>query len=151
MRRPRRALDRLDRGPDLGEVAGGRGGRLADAGRGAVLAEDRAHRGAPLAGGDAGLGGGDRGRHDVLARPAAASQRGEGRLDRGGVAAGAPGRQAGDLLGLDRGVDDHDAAVAGGQRRRLGLGEAVDADDGGRAGLDAGEPGGVGGDELPFM
>ena len=56
-------------------------------------------------------------------------------------------REAGDLLGLDGGVDDEDAAVAGGERRGLGLGEAVDADDHGLAGLDAGEAGGVGGDE----
>ena len=56
------------------------------------------------------------------------AQRGERRGDRGRVAAVAPGAQAVDLLGLGGGVDDEDAAVAGGQRRGLGLGVAVDAD-----------------------
>ena len=40
--------------------------------------------------------------------------------------------------GLDGGIDDHDGAFAGGQRRRLGLGPPVDADDDLLAGFDAG-------------
>ena len=102
---------------------------------------------APFAGGDAGLRGGDGGGHDVGAGAGVGLERGEGGVDGGGVAGGAPGVQAGDLLGLDGGVDDHDAILAGGERRGLGLGEAVDADDGGGAGLDAGEPGAVRADE----
>ena len=76
---PEPAAGRLDRRADLGEIARGRGRGLADAGRRAVLAEHLAQRRAPFAGGDAGLGGGDRGRHDVVARPrAAACSVGEG-------------------------------------------------------------------------
>ena len=147
IRRPRRAEAASHGGADLGEVAGSGGGGLGDAGGGAVLAEDLAHGGAPFAGGDAGLRGGDRGGHDAGALAGGGFQRRQGGVHGGGVAGVAPGLEAGDLLGLDGGVDDEDAAFAGGERGRLGLGEAVDADDGGGARLDAGEPGGVGGDE----
>ena len=91
------------------------------------------------------MGAGDRGRHDVAAFAAAAAlSSARAAATALGVAGGAPGLQARDLLGLDRGVDGQDAAVlAGGERRGLGLGEAVDADDGLLAGLDGGEAGGV--------
>ena len=53
------------------------------------------------------------------------------------VALGAPLLQRRAALGLDRRVDDEDAAVGvGGQRRGLGRGEAVHADHGQLAGLD---------------
>ena len=45
-----------------------------NAGGGAVFAKGGAHHGAPFAGGDAGLGGGDRGGHDVGARRCAAAR-----------------------------------------------------------------------------
>ena len=56
-----------------------------------------------------------------------------------GVARRAPGLQALDLPALDGGIDGHDRAFAGRQRRGLGLGEGVDADHGLLAGLDGGE------------
>ena len=60
---------------------------------------------------------------------AARSSVGERCLDGLGIARCAPGGKALDLLGLDRRVDGLDGALAGGQRRGLRLGPAVDADD----------------------
>ncbi len=111
----------------------------ADAGRCAILAEDAAQGGAPLAGRDAGLGAGDRRLHDVAAFLGGAFEFGEGRLDGLGVTRGAPGLEAGDLLGLDGGIDGLDHGLTRGERGRLGLGPAVDADDDLLAALDAGQ------------
>ena len=70
------------------------------------------------------------------------------RVDRGLVALGAPALDRLALLGLDRGIDREDAAVAALQQRRgLGLGVAVDADDDLLAGLDAADALAVGVDE----
>ena len=59
--------------------------------------------------------------------------------DRGLVAVGSPLRDVVDRLGLDAGIDSEDGALAA-ERRRLGLGEAVDADDDLVAGLDPARP-----------
>ena len=75
----------------------------------------------------------------MFSRPSRATRRSsvERRVHRRLVALLAPAAQRLDLLGLDRGVDDEDAALGvRGQRRRLGLGVAVDADDHLLAGLD---------------
>ena len=85
----------LDVGADLVEACrpSVRAAR-ADAGRRAILAEHLAQRRAPFAGGDAGLGAGDRGRHDVARLPCRGLRRS---LERGatglGVARRAPGLQ----------------------------------------------------------
>ena len=117
--------------------ADGRRGGLADAGRRAVGAERLAQRARPLAGRHARAGGGDRGRHDVLVARRHAAQL----LQRGRhvAARGAPALELVARLLLDRRVDHQDPAV-GGQRRRLGLLVAVDADHHLLAGLDPADP-----------
>jgi hypothetical protein len=109
------------------------------AGGRAVGTEDLAQRLRPLAGGTAGAGCGDRRRHDVLVLLARhARELGQRRVDRALVARLAPAAQVGDLLGLDLGVDDENAALdVGGKRRGLGLGVLVDPDDDLLALLDA--------------
>ena len=64
------------------------------------------------------------------------------------VARRAPRVQPCDLLGLDLVRHGHDRVFAGGQRRRLGFDEAVDADDDLLVALDCLEPRGVALDEL---
>ena len=133
-RRPERLGDALDllaqrrRGRRPPAPAGG----LADAGRRAVRAEDVAQRLRPLAGRHARAGGGDRRGHDVLVvvgGDARAARRAP-RRPRPGRAARATRSTRLALLGLDARVDGEDAAVgAVGQRRRLGLGVPVEADD----------------------
>ena len=59
------ARDAIDLGADVVEAADVVAHGVADAGRRAVFAERLAQRPAPFAGGDAGFGAGDRGRHDV--------------------------------------------------------------------------------------
>ena len=90
----------VDFGADVVEALGivAHGG--ADAGRRAVFAEGGAQRKAPFAGGDAGFGAGDRGRHDVAAGLRRLAQRIERGGDRLAVARGAPGREPRDLVGL---------------------------------------------------
>src|SRR6185295_14677755 len=122
--------------------------RAADAGRRAVFAERVAQRRAPFAGGDAGLGGGDRGGHDVApfrGGGAQVLQRGRNGLC---VARGAPGLQALDLFGFDVMRDGQDRAFAGRKRRDFGLDELVDADDDLLAALDQLQPPRVRLDEL---
>ena len=131
------ALDLLAQRGQVGLVAVARGG-LADAGRRAELAEGLAQRGRPLAGRHAGLGGRDRRGHDVLVGLRDAAQLGQRGLGRG--ARRATARQAIDrvaLLGLDGGVDGHDPALLVDQRRGVGLGVLVHADDDLLAVLDA--------------
>src|SRR3954451_19846635 len=64
---PERLAQQLDLLAQLCHLLTTDGGGLAYPGRGAVLAERLAERLRPLPGGGAGAGGGDRGRHDVLA------------------------------------------------------------------------------------
>ena len=143
--------DLLDPGPDGLELGGReRGARpgLADPGRGAVVAEGVAQGLGPLPGGDPGAGRVDRGDHDVLIpgrRPAErVERRGHGRR----IALRAPELERRDLLGLEPGGHHEDPALGvGGQGRRLGLGEPVDADDGLLAGLDPADPLPVGVDQ----
>src|SRR5450631_1137551 len=93
---------------------GGRGGRLADAGRRAVAAEDLAEGSRPLSRGGAGASSGDRRDHQVLLAVLAARRRGERRQRRVHlvlVARGAPAAQRLNLLGFAGGVDDQDAAL----------------------------------------
>ena len=124
---------------------------LADAGGGAVGAEHLAQRARPLARRGAGARGGDRRDHQVLLRALLGGdprELGEGRVDGPLVALGAPAAHGLDLLGLDRGVDDQDAALGVvGQRRDGRLGEAVLADDDLLAGLDPVDPPAVGVDQ----
>jgi hypothetical protein len=128
-------------------VAGpGRG--LAHAGGSAELAEGSAQGVGPLAGGGARARGGQRRLHDVALARSHLAQRGERGVDRRLVALGAPARDRRALLLLGRRVDREDAAVGPGQQRRgLGLGEAVDADDDQIARLDAADPVAVGLDQ----
>ena len=67
------------------------------------------------------------------------------------VALRPPRLEPGDLLGLRFGRGDHDRILAGRQRRGLGIGESVDADDDLLAALDRLEPAGVGFDQLGFQ
>ena len=116
------------------------GGR--DPGRGAVVAEHVTQDARPLARGGARLRRLDRRRHDV--RRLVARDLGElrqGPVDGGLVALGLPALERLHALALDLGVGRQDAAVgAGGQRRVLGLGEAVLAHDLDLAALDLGHP-----------
>ena len=107
-------------------------------------------RPAPFAGGDAGFGAGDRGRHDVGGACGGALEIGQRRRDRLGVARCAPGFQPLDLVGFGLRRDRHDRLDAAGQRRRLGFQVFVDADHDLVAALDRLQPRGVGFDELLF-
>src|SRR5579883_1506369 len=130
---------RLDLATSRFEATVGDADRPRHPGRRAVLAEHRAQGLGPFAGRDARLGAGDRGRHDVAVFLGGHGEFCEGRLHRAGVAFGAPGVEALDLLALDRSVDGQDRAFAGAERRWLALGEGVDADDRLLARFDAGE------------
>ena len=114
-----------------------------------VVAERLTQRARPLAGGGAGSGGLDGRGHDV--RGLVGGRLGqllERRADLGLVALGAPALERLDALPLDLGVGGEDAAVLSvGQRRVLGFGVGVLADDLLLALLDAGEPLAVGFDE----
>ena len=123
---------------------------LRHAGRGAVFAVKPPHRGGPFAGRDARFGTGDGGWHDVCAGLGRLPQCGEGFADSVRVALGAPLGQAGALVGLGAWVGLHDQAVAGGQRRGFGGGEAVHTDDDSLAGFDAGQAVGVRIDQTGF-
>ncbi len=74
---------------------------------------------APLAGGDAGLGGSDRGRHDVAALAGGGLERVERRIDGLAVARGAPAADVDGRFHLDRLGHGEDGALGGGQRRGL--------------------------------
>ena len=91
----------------------------------------------PFAGRDARLRRGNRGGHDVAALARRSAQvrpaRPPRRLHRRGLA---PVVQPADLLGLDRGIDGHDAAVLAHQRRRLAFGPALTPTTIGLAALD---------------
>ena len=115
---------------------------LRDAGGRAVVAEDLAQDAGPLAGGGAGLGGLDGRRQDVRALVAGGlGELLERRVDGALIALRAPLLEGGDPLALDLGVGGEDAAVlAGGERRVLGLGELVLADDDDVAALDLRDP-----------
>jgi hypothetical protein len=120
-----------------------------DAGGCPVLAENLAQALRPLAGGNTGVGAGDRGRHDVAAFLGRFLELGQGRYHRLRVARGAVRLQALDLLLLGLGVDREEAAVlARGQRRRGGLGVGVDADHLLLAGGDRGDADGAALDEA---
>ena len=71
-------------------------------------------------------------------------------LDPRVVAVRAPRVEPCDLLGFGLGRGHHDRVLAGRQRRGLGIGERVHADDDLLAALDRLEPAGVGFDELGF-
>ena len=120
----------------------------ADAGRRAVFAEGLAQRPAPFAGGDAGFGAGDGGRHDVGAAGGGAFQFGERVVDRRVVALRAPGFQPFDLAALGVFRHRHDRLDAAGERRGLALEIFVDADDDLLAALDRFQPRGVRFDQL---
>ena len=114
----------------------------ADPGRRAVFAERLAQRPAPFAGGDAGLGAGDRGRHDV-AWPAVAARLSS--FERGlhtalSSRAARQALQPLDLVALGFRRHGQDGFDAAGQRRRLGFEELVDADHDLLAALDRLEP-----------
>src|SRR6185437_6086531 len=100
---PEPVRDRFDGCPDgleLSPVACD--GGLRNAGRSAVLTEDLAQRRAPLAGRDAGLGGGDRRLHDIAALPGGPFDLGKSGGGFFGVAVFAPSLQFADLLGFHR-------------------------------------------------
>ena len=144
MRRPSFLRHAIDVGADVVEPVHVVAHGAADAGRRAVFAERLAQRPAPFAGGDAGLGAGDRGRHDVavlLRRGAELLERGGDRL---GVAGRPPRLETLDLLGLDFRRHRQDRAFAGRQRRDFGRRELVDADHDLLAALDRLQPRGVG-------
>src|SRR3954451_15140103 len=94
---------------------------LADAGRGAELAERLAQGGGPLAGRRPRARGFERGRHDVLVAGGGRGELVEGRIDGALVALGAPRDDGLALLRLERGVAREDAAVGAlDERRALG-------------------------------
>jgi hypothetical protein len=112
-------------------------GGAADAGGGAVLAEDLAQHLAPFAGGDARLGAAMEGSMTLRPSCAAARSSAERLLVRRFASRAA--RQALRLStcwASTRRIDHHDRAFARGERRGFGLGEAVDADDDLLAALD---------------
>src|SRR6202030_3953793 len=115
----------VDLGADIVEAFGVIAHGGADAGRRAVLAERRAQRKTPFAGGDAGFGAGDRWRHDVAAGFRRFAYSVERRGARLGIARVAPGGESLDLSGLRFGRYGDDGFGGIGQRRRFGLDEAV--------------------------
>ncbi len=121
---------RVDLPPRDFEAAVGDAGGTRDTGRRTILAEHAAQRVRPFAGGDAGLGAGDRGRHDVAVFLGGGDQLGKGCLHRSTITIGAPGVQPLDLAALDRIVDRQDRILAAGKRRGRALGVGVDADHG---------------------
>src|SRR5262249_41965316 len=94
------ARDAVDVGADLVEALGIVAHGAADAGRRADFADRFAQREAPFAGGDAGLGAGDRGRHDVAVLARGALELGQRMGDGLFVAGGAPSLEPLDLLGF---------------------------------------------------
>ena len=115
------ARNAVDVGANIVEPADVVAHGAADAGRRAVFAERLAQRPAPFAGGDAGFGAGDGGRHDVAAARGGALERVERGLDRGIVALRAPGFQLLDLSALGVFRHRHDRLDAASERRRLAL------------------------------
>src|SRR5262249_58233969 len=110
--------------------------RAPDAVGRAVLAEAFAQREAPFAGGDAGYGALDRGRHDVAVFSGRAAQFLESRRDRLLIAGGAPGLEAFDLLGLRLRRDRDDRVGRAREWRWLALHESIDPDHGLLASVD---------------
>src|SRR5213593_4286582 len=101
-----------------------------DAGRRAVLAEHLAQRIGPLAGRDPGARAGDRGGHQVLARPGGLVEAPESRVDLALAPPALGGAHHLEGLGGRRGVELEEPAVrAGEQGRGQPLGPAVAADD----------------------
>ena len=88
----------VDVGADVVEPADVVAHGAADAGRRAVFAERFAQRPAPFAGGDAGLGAGDRGWHYIAAAGGGAFQFAERRRNRVFVARRTPGDQPLELV-----------------------------------------------------
>src|SRR5689334_22144477 len=118
--------------------AGERSGRRPRHARGrTILAKDRAQARAPFAGGDAGLGAGDRRLHDVAPVAGCRRQRLQSAPHLIRVAAGPPCTQPSDLSGLDAVIDGLDRHATGSKRRGLALRPAIDADHDLLAGLDA--------------
>ena len=111
--RPSDSRDALDLVAHLLHLDGcGAGGGLADAGGRPVLAERVAQRLRPLAGGDAGAGGGDRRRHDVLVVVGGdAGQLGERASAPAGSRSARHALERLALVGLDARVDHEDPAV----------------------------------------
>ena len=138
----------VDVGAQVVEAHGLVARRAADAGRRAILAEAFTQREAPFAGGDAGFGAGDRGRHDVAVLLRGRAQLLQRRRDRLLIARGAPGLEPLDLLGLGLRRHGEDGVGSAGERRRLALDEAVDADHGLLAALDRLDPARVRFDQL---
>ncbi len=127
------------------DLAGGRG----DARRRAVFAEDAAQRRTPFAGRHAGLGGGDGG--SMMLRPSLAARSTSARAFSAFLASRLS-RHA-----LSRAICSASTpsgttmmASAGGERRGLGLGELVDADDGLLAAFDLRQTARVALDEAAF-
>ena len=121
----------------LGELAGPPADGGADPGRGAVLAEHRAQLGGPLAGRAAGRGQRDRRRHDVRAvarRPGAAPS---SALATASSSRAARHAATSAISSASTAGSTVRMLPAPAERRRLGLGEPVDADDDLLAGLDA--------------
>ena len=120
--------DALDLGANVIEPFGVVAHCGADAGRRAIFAERSAQRGAPFAGGHAGFGAGDRGRHDVGAALRRAAQSIKRRGNRLPVALLSPCFEARHLIGFGFRRDGQHRAGGGSERRWLGFGETVDAD-----------------------
>ena len=141
---PQRSAEALGRGlhlrPHREHAVAGRRGHAADAGRGAVLAEDVAERAGPLADRPARLHERDRRLHQVRVggRDGAdvARARRRPRRRRGRPATSARLRSCSRSASGSSAEDVALTATVGGERRRRGLGEAVDADDLARPGLD---------------
>ena len=105
-------------------------------GRPAILAKHFAHRFAPLARRDTGLGAGDGGLHDIGPLLRSRLQACQCRLYSCIVAVRTPGRQLTDLHHLFSRIDRLDCAVATAQGALFRFGVAVHADDSQIAGFD---------------
>ena len=132
------------RAPRPARVAAGRRRRRADPGRRAVLAEHLAQRAGPLAGGHAGPGASSVAAIRFASVSASRAQPVQRRGDRGRRPARPATLDASTAAASTAGSTRWIApAPVGGQRRRLGLGEPVDADDDLVAGLDPAAPRGA--------
>jgi len=112
-----------------------------DSGGGAVLAEDRAQRVGPFAGGDPPAGALDREWHQVLAGLRRVAEPPERRVDLRLAPAASRRAQHVEGLGCRAGVEaEEPAVVPGDQGGRQSVGPPVPPDDGHLAAVDAGEP-----------